>query len=115
MLDRVPADRRPLVAALRRTIRATVPHATETLLWGGLSYHRPEIGGRVKGSVCQITWKGAGVRLEFIHGVKLPDPAKLLEGRLRSKRFVPIASQAEASRPQVVTLIREAASIVWGP
>ena len=79
-LDALTPETGELVSALRDVVRRTVPHAEESLLWGGLSYHRPQVGGRVKGAVCQIGAKGGQVRLGFIHGVRLADPGGLLQG-----------------------------------
>jgi hypothetical protein len=110
-LDALPPETRRLVLALRDVVRRTVPHAEESLLWGGLSYHRPQVGGRVKGAVCQIGAKGGRVRLDFIHGIRLADPCGLLQGNRLSKRFVPIGTLAEAERPEVTALIRQAAAL----
>jgi hypothetical protein len=109
-LDAPPSEARQLVTALRDVVRRTVPHAKESLLWGALSYHRPEVGGRVKGAVCQIGVKRGQVRLDFIHGMRLADPCGLLQGDRLSKRFVPIGSVADARRPEIVNLILEAAA-----
>ena len=102
---------RELVESLRQVIRRAVPEAEESLLWGGLSYHRPEVGGRVKGAVCQIVVKRGRVRLDFIHGIRLADPRRVLQGKLVSKRYVPIETAADAARPEVAALIREAADL----
>jgi hypothetical protein len=51
------------------------------------------------------------VRLDFIHGVRLADPCGLLQGDRLSKRFVPIGDVADAERPEVTALIREAAAL----
>jgi hypothetical protein len=102
---------RERVVALRRVVRAVAPEAEESVLWGGLSYHRPSVGGRVKGAVCQIVAKGTKVRLEFIHGVRLADPHGVLRGKRISKRFVPIGSPADARRPEVAALIRAASAL----
>ncbi len=110
-LDDLAPDTRQLVLALRDVVRRTVPHAEESLLWGSLSYHRPQVGGRVKGAVCQIVVKGGQVRLDFIHGIRLADPCGLLQGDGVSKRFVPIGAVADAERPEIVALIREAAAL----
>jgi hypothetical protein len=109
--DDLPPATRPLVLALRDVVQRTVPQAEESLLWGGLSYHRPQVGGRVKGAVCQIGVKRGQVRLDFIHGIRLPDPDRLLQGQGKSKRFVPITTRADAQRPEVADLIREAATL----
>ena len=111
LLGRVPPGARRLVLALRQMIHRTVPQVEETELWGGLSYHRPEVGGRVKGAVCSINFKRDRVRLEFIHGIRLADPSGLLQGHLVSKRFVPIETAAAAERPEVEALVREAAAL----
>lgn len=100
-----------LVSALRNVIRRTVLHAEESVLWGGLSYHRPQVGGRVKGAVCQIVVKGDRVRLDFIHGIRLPDPCGVLQGDRVSKRFVVIETVADAERPEIIALIEEAAAL----
>jgi len=100
-----------LVSALRVVIRRTAPDAEESVLWGGLSYHRPQVGGRVKGAVCQIVVKGDSVRLDFIHGIRLPDPCGVLQGDQVSKRFVPIETVADAERPEIIALIQEAAAL----
>jgi hypothetical protein len=69
------------------------------------------VGGRVKGAVCLINLTHDAVRLDFIHGIHLADPHQLLRGNLRSKRFIPIGSVAEADRPEIAALIREAAEL----
>jgi len=104
-------ETRQLVLALRKVVCATAPQAEESLVWGALSYHRPQIGGRVKGAVCQIVVKGGHVRLDFIHGIRLRDSLCLLKGQGVSKRYVPIASIADAQRPAIAALIRGAAAL----
>ena len=107
-----PGDRR-LVRALRALVRRTIPRCDETMLWGGISYHRPEIGGRVKGSVCLIGAKRGRVEIGFIHGARLNDPQRLLQGTRLSKRFVPIRSASDIEQPGLAQLIRDAAAITW--
>jgi hypothetical protein len=110
-LDALPRQTNQLISALRNVVRRTVPQAEESLLWGGLSYHRPEVGGRVKGAICLIVAKNGEVRLDFIHGIRLSDPCGLLQGYRLSKRFVLIESIADAERPEIEGLIREAATL----
>jgi hypothetical protein len=109
--DTLSPEVRSLVSALRRVVRRTSPRAEESVVWGSLSYHRPEVGGRVKGAVCQIVVKNGQVRLDFIHGMRLADPCGLLQGDRVSKRFVPIGAMTDTRRPEIVALIREAAAI----
>jgi len=114
LLDPLPAATRRLVRALRGVVRRAVPQTEESFVWGGLSYHLPEVGGRVKGAVCQIHAKRGRVRLDFIHGIRLPDPHGLLQGAHKSKRFVRINTVAEAERPEIEALIRAAALVPAG-
>lgn len=110
-LDGVPPESRDVVTALREVVRRTVPDAEESLLWGTLSYHTPWVGGRVRGSVCQISAQRGEVRLEFIHGVRLEDPRRLLRGDRISKRYVPVRSAADARRAEIAALIQEASTL----
>jgi hypothetical protein len=105
-------DTRQVVLALRKVVCRTVPHAEEFLVLGSLSYHRPQVGGRVKGAVCQIVVKGCQVRLDFIHGIQLADPCGLLQGDRESMRFVTIGSETDAERPEIVALILEAGHLI---
>src|SRR4051812_22750577 len=102
---------RGVVSALRTVVRRSAPEAEESVLWGGLSYHRPEVGGRVKGAVCIVGVKAGRVRLDFIHGIRLADPLGLLQGKLLSKRYVPLATIADTQRPEIEALILEAAAL----
>lgn len=107
-LGRLTPGTKPIVLALREVIRRVVPRAAESVVWGALSYHRPWIGGRVRGAVCQIVVKRDRVRLDFIHGARLPDPHGWLRGERLSKRYVPIEDVAQARRADLAFLIREA-------
>jgi hypothetical protein len=110
-LDALTPDTRHLVSTLRGVVRCTVPRAEESIVWDAVSYHRPKVGGRVNGAVCQIGVKRGQVRLDFIHGIRLTDPCGLLQGDQKSKRFVPISTIGDAERPEIVDLIREAAAL----
>lgn len=114
-LDEVSPELRPVVMALREVVCREAPDAEETVLWGGLSYHTPWVGGRVKGSICQIVVRRGVVRLDFIHGIRLADADRLLEGDRLSKRYVPIRSAADARRPAISRLIREASTVELTP
>lgn len=113
-LARLPEPQRKIARALRALIRQAVPEIAETVLWGSLSYHRPKIGGRVKGAVCLITPKPDAVHLAFIHGIALPDPAHLLRGTRRSKRLIPLRDIAEVKTRELAGLIEAAGKYIPG-
>jgi hypothetical protein len=114
-LDGLSCNARAIVAALRAVVLEIVPDAAETMLWGTISYHTPWIGGRVKGALCQISVRRDAVRLEFIHGIRLADPSRILRGTALSKRYVPIGSVDEARHPSVGQLIADASAIDLDP
>src|SRR4030067_1907333 len=91
---RCPAPRRALVFELRNLIAAVSPDVTETVLWDGLAYFNPKMGGPIKGAICQITILRDHVRLAFVRGAFLPDPKGLLErkGRSKHKRHITLRS-----------------------
>jgi hypothetical protein len=108
-LKAVPANLRPTVTALRQVVLGAAAGSKESVLWRSLSYHRPELGGRVKGAVCLITPKTDHVELGFIHGILLPDPQHLLTGEGVSKRVVRVTPETDLS--SLEELIRAAVRI----
>ncbi len=107
----LPPEARRIVREVRRLVKTVAPAATETVLWGGLSYHLPFLGGRVSGAVCQIGVRGGRVVVGFIHGVLLPDPEHRLRGSGKSKRFVDVESMGTAERRALAALVRSAVEI----
>jgi hypothetical protein len=103
-------QQRQVFAILRRLIRRAAPEAEETVLWGSLSYHRPDFGGRIKGAVCLITPRTDCVHLGFIHGAALSDPLGVLQGTAKVKRFVPIERVEDIDQDTLIALIRESAN-----
>jgi hypothetical protein len=109
-LKRLPPNQFQIVVALRRLIRATAPASEESVCWGSLSYHRPNVGGRVAGAVCLVTSRPDGVELGFIHGAALRDSHRLLQGTGKAKRFIPIRSLQDVRREGLHGLVRAAAA-----
>jgi hypothetical protein len=108
-LARVSSPQRRLITSLRSLIRKVAPEAKETVLWGSLSYHRPAVGGRVKGALCLITPRQDAIHLGFIHGAAIADPDHLLQGSRKSKRYVPIRRMADIKVKPLRSLLRAAA------
>jgi hypothetical protein len=102
---------RDIALELRNLVSSVCPYASERILWGGLSYHDPTKGGPVKGAICQIEIDRKQVRISFIHGARLSDPASLLAGNQISKRYLVIDSYEQAPWDAIRTLIEEAASL----
>jgi hypothetical protein len=94
-----------LATATRRRIISLVPHAVGRLRpgWGLIGYSAPKYFAFV------VPVKG-GVRLGFEWGVRLDDPAKLLEGDGSQVRFVTITRPSQLRRRELAQLISRAAS-----
>jgi hypothetical protein len=55
-----------------------------------------------------IAARANGVGLCFIHGAKLPDPKKLLQGSGNQTRFIRLESAGMLARPEVEALVAAA-------
>lgn len=108
-LNACPDELHDLVLELRDLVRAAAPRTCEAIRFHALCYFKPDQPyGAIGGNVCMITPRAEHVRLEFIHGAFLPDPAGLLRGSAKAKRFIEIRSRADLRRRAVRTLIRAA-------
>lgn len=119
-----------LVRTLRQAVLNAVPGAAEAIKFGVLCYyHADAYFGALGGNICMIEIKDAlrrpvkgrgrrerrpgrtaeqarAVFLSFIHGAALPDPNRLLRGRLKNKRFVAIPDVATAESSAIRALVR---------
>jgi hypothetical protein len=95
-----------IVLELRNMIFSVVPEATEMIQWKGISYFDARRGGTVSGGICQIHIIESRVRLGFIHGAYLPDPAHLLTGSRKVKRYLEIADYESAPWDDIQLLIK---------
>ncbi len=95
-----------LANAARRRITTLVPHAVERLRpgWGLIGYQAP------KYFVFIVPLKD-GVRIGFEWGVRLDDPAGLLEGDGSQVRFVTI-TRASQLRPRELSRLISSASLL---
>ncbi|HEY70749.1 MAG TPA: DUF1801 domain-containing protein [Anaerolineae bacterium] len=110
-LQHKPRFFRDIVLELRNLVASVAPHASERILWGGLSYYDHQRGGPVKAGICQIEIHKDHVRLAFIHGAFLEDPQELLEGNRVAKRYVRLDSYEDAPWQDLRTLIEASAAL----
>ena len=106
-LQRIPTDLQDIVLELRNIIASVAPEAVEVVRWGGLSYFHEGRGGIVSAGICQIGIHSEYIRLDFIHGIYLPDPKHLLTGNQKVKRYLKIKSFDEAPWDDLKQLIEE--------
>jgi hypothetical protein len=95
-----------LIRAVRKELRKRLPTANELIydnynffVVGYCSTERPS------DSILSIAAGANGVGLCFLHGARLPDPAKILLGSGKQTRFIRIGSAEMLSRPEVEALI----------
>ncbi|MSU22891.1 MAG: DUF1801 domain-containing protein [Opitutus sp.] len=98
-----------LTRALRAKMRQRLPDAVEMvydnynfLVFGFGPTERPSE------AIFSIAAYARGVGLCFIHGAKLPDPKKLLQGSGKQTRFLKLPTDATLDEPAVQRLIASA-------
>jgi hypothetical protein len=98
-----------LIRSVRSAVRKRFPTANELVYdnynFFVIGYSPTE---RPSDAIVSIAARANGVGLCFIHGAKLPDPAKLLEGSGNQTRFIRLDSAAVLARPEVEALIAAA-------
>src|ERR1700752_624190 len=94
-----------LIRAVRSAVRKRFPTAHELVYdnynFFVIGYSPTE---RPSDAIVSIVARANGVGLCFIHGAKLPDPAKLLLGSGNQTRFIRLDSASVLARPEVEAL-----------
>jgi hypothetical protein len=110
-----PRDQR-LIKAVRTAVRKRFPTANEMVYdnynFFVIGYSSTE---RPSDAIVSIAARANGVGLCFIHGAKLPDPAKLLLGSGNQTRFIRLDSASVLARPQVEALLASAIAQAKSP
>ena len=112
-LKKVPPAVRMTVLAARRTVKAAAPKARE------IAYRsKPPRSSRAMWKIARYTVDGANVvgigtfprhaSLWFYRGRELDDASGLLQGGGKDARFITLRSPADAERPTVKRMVREA-------
>jgi hypothetical protein len=112
-IKKVPPTVRPIVRAARRMVKAVAPKADE------ISYQsQPPRSSTYMWKIVRYAVDGANVvgigtfprhsTLFFYRGRELDDGSGLLEGSGKDSRFITLKAPADAERPAVKRLLREA-------
>lgn len=103
---------RKIVEALRATVLAAAPHASEAFKFHVLCYfHADAYFGSIGGNICMIEVKRGEVLLSFIHGSLVTDPRGLLLGKGKFKRFALVPDEKTARGRAITDLVRAAAKL----
>jgi hypothetical protein len=109
-LESSSPELRDIVLQIRDLVWKAAPSATETIRRRDILYYYPERGGPVSAGICLVSLRPDHVILSFIHGAFLPDPAGLLRGESRYKRYVCIETYDGAPWEALQDLIAASAS-----
>ncbi|PZO46145.1 MAG: hypothetical protein DCF16_19320 [Alphaproteobacteria bacterium] len=95
-----------LIRSVRKAMRKRLPTANE-LIWDNynffvIGYSPTE---RPSDAPLSIAARAGGLGLCFIHGAKLHDPAKILEGSGTQTRFIRLENVQTLARPEVEALL----------
>lgn len=104
-LDKLPAQQKPLVMALRTLIGAIAPDAHEVVYHDALRYGPTDAGFD---QTLYIAAFSAHINLGFFYGGFVPDPEQLLIGAGKRMRHVKIRSPQECANPALAQLLEQA-------
>jgi hypothetical protein len=118
-LRKIPPAVRPIVQAARRTVKAAAPRAKE------ISYRsQPPRSSSYMWKIVRYAVDGANIvaigtfpkyaTLFFYRGRELDDGSGFLEGGGKDARFIRLRTSADAERPAVKRLVRQAFKLGGG-
>src|SRR5262245_39330368 len=98
-----------LIRAVRTAVRKRLPTANELVYdnyaFFVIGYSPTE---RPSDAIISIAARANGVGLCFIHGARLPDPGRILQGSGNQTRFIRLESASTLARPDVEALLAAA-------
>ena len=103
-LESLPAEKRPIIEALRGLIASAAPLAHEIISRDAVWYSPPTSGY----PIFYLTVFAAHVNLGFFYGGFVPDPEGLLIGRGKRMRHIKIRSVQETENPAIARLLVQA-------
>src|SRR3954467_14290293 len=115
-IEKFEPKHRTTIRAARKALRKRFPTANE-LVYANYNFFVIGYGPTERPSDCFVSIAAAanGVGLCFIHGAKLPDPAKVLTGSGKQTRFVRLSEAEVLQQAPVRTLLTEAAERANAP
>ena len=108
LLDAADEGLRPILHALRRTIRDVHPETCEVVRLGDRAATYGVGPRKMRDGYAYLMPQRAWVNLGFYQGVALPDPERLLDGTGARMRHVKVRSLADARRPALRALVAAA-------
>ena len=111
ILESCSSEVQVLADQARRLLLKLLPAAEETVdpTASVLSYG---YGPGYRGMICTLLLSKSGVKIGFVNGAELPDPARLLEGSGKKHKYIQLKTASDLKRPSVKQLV-EAAHTAW--
>jgi hypothetical protein len=111
VLQSCPPEAQVLADKARRLLLKLLPEAEETVdpTASVLSYG---YGPGYRGMICTLLLSKSGVKIGFVNGATLPDPAGLLEGSGKKHKYIQLKTSSDLNRSAVKQLI-QAAYVAW--
>ena len=111
VLESCSSDVQVLADKARRLLLKLLPEAEETAdpTASVLSYG---YGPGYRGMICTLLLSKSGVKIGFVNGAELPDPARLLEGSGKKHKYIQLKTASDLDRSDVKQLV-DAACAAW--
>jgi len=106
-----PEEIQDICWAVRDLVFDAVPTACEWSKMGGVGFFLEENSSSLKGMICHMTAEYDRVMIGFIFGAFMDDPAGLLEGNQKAKRYLILREYETIPWQSVKGLICSAAEI----
>lgn len=110
-LDRYPVEVQEIFQGVRECVFSAVPSAWEKPKMDGMAYYLAEDSTPLQGMICHALPKADRVEIGFIFGAFLPDPAGLLHGTQKAKRFAVIREYDRVDWAALEALMRASAEV----
>lgn len=111
IFEHYPEEIQDICWAVRDLVFDVVPTACEWSKMGGVGFFLEEESTSLKGMICHMTAEYDRVKIGFIFGAFMDDPAGLLEGNQKAKRYLILSDYEHIPWESVKGLIRSAAEI----
>jgi hypothetical protein len=116
LIENFDTKNQSLIRSVRSAMRKRLPTANEFAYDYGthvvIAYSPTE---KTPDAIFATAARPDGVTLYFTHGLKLPDPKKLLMGKGKQTRFIPLESAARLKHPDVEALMVAAIGVANVP
>ncbi len=105
LLAKYPREIQDLARHARTLVQELLPGSEESVDSSG-PYVFYGYGPGYKGIVCNLSVSKTGVKLGLVRGIELSDPQRLLEGKGKFHRHIPLKRPSDLGKPGIKQLVR---------